>query len=366
MVRLSVEERIQAAKCSWEIGLKDAAKKYGISERTIKRYRADVANLQAYEDKERQRRTTKEPSIKEQSLIGYVEHLRQRQVAVNGSVLAAQMMPQEPSSADFYKTRKWVYRTLKKHRYVSRSKTNIGQKLPDDYSSIHAQFILDYDEIIAAHQPELVINMDETPVLFDNTYRRTFEKKGKKTILVSGSKNQKKSFTCVLSVTQDGKKLPPFVIFKGSRNGRIVRQLGRMENISGKCVCTCNNSHWMTISEMHMWIKEILLPFVKDRRFLLIMDRFSVHLEASVLNSLHNIPGCRTLFIPAGLTSVAQPLDISVNRSVKENLRLAHNIRQTLGNMEASREEIIKDLLNVWDFLSEDIIVNGFHKAGLK
>jgi hypothetical protein len=57
-------------------------------------------------------------------------------------------------------------------------------------------------------------NMDEVPVSFDMPSTRTVNVKGVKEVRLKTTGNEKSNLTVILSVTSNGAKLPPMVIFK--------------------------------------------------------------------------------------------------------------------------------------------------------
>jgi hypothetical protein len=64
----------------------------------------------------------------------------------------------------------------------------LSQNLPSNFNDLFAKFIMDYEAIVEDFRPELVINIDETSVSYDNSANRTFEVKGSKTIAIRGFK----------------------------------------------------------------------------------------------------------------------------------------------------------------------------------
>ena len=56
--------------------------------------------------------------------------------------------------------------------------------------------------------------MDEVPLTFDMPMSHTVHTVGQKTINIRTTGHEKANFTRVLSVTAEGYKLPPMIIFK--------------------------------------------------------------------------------------------------------------------------------------------------------
>ena len=69
------------------------------------------------------------------------------------------------------------------------------------------------------------------------------------------------------------------------------------------------------------WINRIQVPYSsKFPRTLLIMDQFSVH-KLDAVKKLLNKSKTDILLIPPGFTSILQPLDIYINKPLKDQLR---------------------------------------------
>ncbi|CAB4421032.1 unnamed protein product [Rhizophagus irregularis] len=107
-----------------------------------------------------------------------------------------------------------------------------------------------------------IFNMDETPVWFDMAGNFTIDNRSEKTIQICGT---------------DGTKFPPICIFK--------------EHLE------INNTPTM-----------------------MVYDSFREHLEESVKTKFRD-KGIDLAVIPGGLTSICQPLDVTINKPFKDNLR---------------------------------------------
>ncbi|GES91232.1 pogo transposable element with KRAB domain [Rhizophagus clarus] len=177
-------------------------------------------------------------------------------------------------------------------------RTKISQKLPEDIEQkldefrrfvirLRAQFNFDLNNIF---------NIDETSVWFDMAGNMMVNNKGDKTVHICTTGNDKNHFTVVLTCSADGTKYPPICIFKG-------KQLPRGEVIPKSVICRIRMSENLS--------KESAM---------IVYDSFRGHLEKSVKIKFkqHNF---HLAVIPVGLTSVCQPLDVSINKPFKDNLQ---------------------------------------------
>jgi hypothetical protein len=74
-----------------------------------------------------------------------------------------------------------------------------------------------------------IVNIDETNINFDMFGSKTLATRGERTIGLRTTGNSNRC-TVLLGVTMSGEKLPPFIVFTGTRDGRISRQLGLLDN----------------------------------------------------------------------------------------------------------------------------------------
>lgn len=158
----------------------------------------------------------------------------------------------------------------------------------------------------------LIINMDETPVYFDLVPGKTVNEKGAKSVLVRTTGNEKRHFTVVLAVSANGDVLPPMVIFKGKRELKF--------DFPKDWVVTVQEKGWMDGELMLRWIKDIYLKFTKKDRSMLVLDSFRGHLTDKVKKSLRKGNSVMAV-IQGGCTSKLQPLDVSINKPFKTELR---------------------------------------------
>ena len=82
---------------------------------------------------------------------------------------------------------------------------------------------------------------------------------------------------------------------------------------------------WMDESVMLSWVNTVLAPYLTTApvgiRPMLVLDSYRCHMMASVVTSIRNL-GCDVHHIPGGCTSLCQPLDIAINKPLKDGLRM--------------------------------------------
>src|SRR5688572_26518110 len=99
--------------------------------------------------------------------------------------------------------------------------------------------------------------------------------------------------------------------------------MSRGEKIPSEVVVWFQSNGWMDTNLMIKYIDYFNDLRVKNEirgdSSMLVYDSFRGHLEKSVKEKFHE-SGIHLAVIPGGLTSVCQPLDISVNKPFKDNL----------------------------------------------
>ena len=113
--------------------------------------------------------------------------------------------------------------------------------------------------------------------------------------------------------------------------------LKRKTSYTLKCVNEINmdimnsESGWADENIILKWFKNTLLPYVRDKHYMLIWDTYKSHKSEQIMEFLKKYPNIHTSMIVGGRTFVDQPLDISANKQFKqicknESIKAANNI----------------------------------------
>jgi hypothetical protein len=106
---------------------------------------------------------------------------------------------------------------------------------------------------------------------------------------------------------------------------------------------------------------------------MLVYDSFRGHLEASIKEKFR-VSGVQLAVIPGGLTSICQPLDVSINKPFKDNLRKEWHAwmvsggagETTSGNLRrASFSDVCLWVKRAWEGISTEIIIESFRKCNI-
>jgi hypothetical protein len=141
--------------------------------------------------------------------------------------------------------------------------------------------------------------MDQTPVYFLMSTKRTLEVVGKRTIHIRTLMNDTRRATVAVTIVGDSMVLPSMIIFKGKHNGRIARLEFTMYPAGHHY--RCQEAAWMDERVMLAWVEEVLAPYVamapEDIILLLILNSYQCHMMASVVNKIQEL-GVKVKHIP--------------------------------------------------------------------
>jgi hypothetical protein len=218
-----------------------------------------------------------------------------------------------------------------------------------------------------------IVNIDETNVDFDQAPKTTLAPIGHRTIRVASSGPSSRC-TALLGVALDGTKLPPFIVFKASRTGRIIREVTTRAEEFGypeHCVYSVQAKGWMCEELMLEWIERVWKPWIEAQQLessLLIVDSFKGHTTSSVFNALNDC-GTGVDIIPGGYTGDVQVLDVGINKPFKNGLQPGFEMflrNRTSSKQKPSRVEVSKWISAAWCDITPEMIINTWRHIGIK
>ncbi|MCG8431977.1 MAG: hypothetical protein MJA29_12505 [Candidatus Omnitrophica bacterium] len=140
-------------------------------------------------------------------------------------------------------------------------------------------------------------------------------------------------------------------------------------------VIRCNPKGWMDENVMNDWLDSVYVKrpdgFFHVNPAILTLDSMTAHKTASVKEHLKR-KNSKIGIIPGGLTKLLQPLDISVNRSFKQHVRMSweqwmcdgeHSFTKTGRQRRASYALVAEWIVDAWKKVPISAIVNGFRKS---
>ena len=224
----------------------------------------------------------------------------------------------KPHCPSFKASDGWLQKFMQRNSLSLRRTTSIQQKLPGNLERKLEAFMGDAKALREHHRfdENLIINMDETPIFFDMHHSQTVSYKGVREVRVTGTKGGKKRITFAVTCTGGGQMLKPVVIVKG----KTQRTLKNISFNKADVSVVPQTKAWMDQVIMKIWIKDVLIPHTKRQQCLLVFDTFTAHLTDEVTQELQKA-NATVLLVPGGCTSKIQPVDVSLNKPIKQLVR---------------------------------------------
>ena len=323
----------------------------------------------------------------------YVQDLRAKGLAINTAVVIASaegvlMYKDANLLQQIDLTEGWAKYLLRRMGFVRRKVTTKAKISVEDFEPIKKDYLLDIEVVVAMDEipMELIINFDQTGIHYVPVSDWTMAEEGTKRVELVG-KDDKRQPTAVLAGSMSGEFLPPQLIYQG----KTTRCLPHYDFPSDWHL-TISVNHWSNKDTMREYIDHIILSYNKKKReelklasgypALLTFDNFKAQCTPGILTLLdqNNI---NVVLVPANCTDRLQPLDLSVNRSVKAFLRnqfqtwYAKEVcSQLQGRTESKHLDLklsaVKPLIAKWmkscyDYIKSkpDIVQNSFREAGI-
>ena len=312
-------------------------------------------------------------------LCEWVVNLRREgmPISINMVILRASQLDERFHRKKMQTKYSIVRRILRSCSIVIRAKTHQAQRHPKEMVDEAKHFVSRITPLLASpnHDQRYIINMDQTPVFFSMVPNKTLNIAGERSINVRTSTGSTMRLTCAVTVSAAGDILRPFIVFKGKRDGRISREFGNPEK-SGflvDCSYMCQDRAWMDEAVMLQWVKEVLEPWSKHVPTgivpYLLLDSYKCHLMSSVVHAIQDL-GIEVEHIPGGCTGLVQPLDVGVNKPLKNRIRrkweeymLEEGLAMTVSK-PPTRQQMATWVTQCLDDLSEHIVKAAWRRNG--
>ena len=204
-------------------------------------------------------------------------------------------------------------RFLRRHNLSLRCTTTKNKKNDDQAEEIQKGFLSCIKNLIATYQihSKYIINIDESPIYWEYLPRKIIYKKGAKVVPSLKTGFEYKRSTLTLACTAWGDMLRPALILK--RNTPYKLECDNEIDL----LLQFSPNGWTTTNTFCDWIKQILIPYVKENPCLLLMDSYEAHICMEVRKVIKGYPNICTVVIPGGYTDTFQPLDLGINSFFK-------------------------------------------------
>uniref|UniRef100_A0A1X7UMU3 HTH CENPB-type domain-containing protein n=1 Tax=Amphimedon queenslandica TaxID=400682 RepID=A0A1X7UMU3_AMPQE len=289
----------------------------------------------------------------EEVLLDWIVDVRSKHLRVSRQMIVDRAKGLSRDSApEFKASRGWLGRFMKRKGLSLRRKTTVCQTVPADCIPKLISFILHIRKLQQLHQfrPGDIFAMDETACWL--------EMPGDTTVATTGARS-----VPLKTAEADGKKLKPFIVFKG-KGTRLIKEL---QTIPGVVVVFSQNG-WMNDDLTCDYMKKIVGSLSFNKR-LMIWDAYKCHTSETTKRELDRLH-LHTAVIPGGCTKYIQAADVVWNSIFKSQLRKSydtwlseptvHEFTKS-GNMKPpSRSLLCSWVKDAWDAVPPDTVTKSF------
>lgn len=361
------------------IGNRKAAQEIGVDETQVRRWRANRIRIVACESTRRAFRGPKqgEHGQLEDVVAEFVIEKRKNGLPVTAQLIQkkARAVSDTLNIENFKACRGWVDKFMKRKGFSLRRRTTICQKLPADFE----QKLVEYQRYVINLRQKFqfslshIGNADETPIWLDMPRNYSVDVTGSKQIPIKTSGYEKQRVTVMLCVTADGHKLPPYIILKRKL---VPKPTKNSETFPSGVIVRAQVKGWMTEDLMVDWLRCVWARrpgAIRQLPSMLSLDAFRGHLTESVKKEVRRLKS-EMVVIPGGMTSMLQPLDVSINKPFKVLVQNEYDKWMEKENHEltpagkikkASPFEVAKWIKKAWDSIDAELVRRSFLKCCL-
>jgi len=162
-------------------------------------------------------------------------------------------------------------------------------------------------------KPQNIFNVDETGFQTDIGSQKIFCKRGLKNPHKTVASSTKTMYTVQVCCSAIGNFLPLYVVYKGKHLYDLWCKGGPED-----AVFNCSPSGWMESDQFVEWFEKVFVPAVSELEGgkLLLFDGHNSHISTRVVDiAVQN--DIELLCLPAHTSSILQPLDVGVFKTVK-------------------------------------------------
>ena len=259
----------------------------------------------------------------------------------------------------------WFRGFLKRGKFSFRMFHTFRRAHPDD--DIVQSFLNEYEVARMQFPESLIVNMDETSWRISNNSMETLALSGADDVQVLFDPSEKQCLTAIAAISRDGSKLPLWVICRGKTDrceqrflaDRKIQQHIRNDRLK----FTFSPSGWTTTDVAKDYLKW-LRERNRNRYSYLLWDVFSAHRSQDVTGYALE-QKIHLAFVPAGLTSVWQPLDRKVFGSLKQRARERFDNLAVVAALRGQEFHLdwvdaINILVETWMSISDEEILSSW------
>ncbi|RAW26302.1 hypothetical protein PC110_g17293 [Phytophthora cactorum] len=165
--------------------------------------------------------------------------------------------------------------------------------------------------------------------------------------------------TAVLTVRDDGVKMPILFIIRAVPGGRIEQS--ELEKYTGGHFYAVQENAWMDRSVWKFYVEK-LLEFEIDFPSVLLVDNFDCHVSDEGQRLVAEVANATVVPLPPNSTAVCQLLDVGVMGPLKAKIRNSGS-RSTGGTATEKRIRAIESTVAAWKSIKTKTVIRSFKKA---
>jgi curved DNA-binding protein CbpA len=332
----------------------------------------------------------------EEKLTTKIRETRESKHTVSRSLIIRWAFDEDPSFCDgrnspgaLKRARRWYYAAKRRNNWVDRRVTSKGQKLPDDYlqkwQGIIRRVQAARNQPSGRIPPSHIGNLDQTPILFETVSDTTVDIKGSKSVEVRTGGKHKDRVTFTPTVLADGTKKAGHLTLKAARGPSdgslprkrtVAREIRQQTENGYPSTATlrlaCNPEAYVYGQELRQWRVQIWGHSRDNEKRIMLLDDYKWHKDPSFCEDMSNQTyNTDIVHIDGGLTPKAQPLDIVINRLIKDFVHEKYDLFALTtpivnGRMTPpSRQLLAQWITEAWDSIKPDTIIRSFISAGI-
>ena len=288
----------------------------------------------------------------DQAMLSWFNNQRQNNVPISGPIVKAkaEKFANQLGIIDFKASEGWLGKFKHRHQ-ITYGKMN-GEARDVDINVTNNWISTVWPKLKMKYSPEDIFNADETGLFFKLTPDKTLKFRGEKCV---GGKLSKERITVLVAANMSGTEKRKLLVIGKSKNPRCFKNIKQLP-----VTYKANKSAWMTSQifeeEVRKWDAEL-----KSRKILLLVDNCPAH---PIISNLRNI---ELAFFPANTTSILQPMDQSVIKSIKGHYRrkMLMDMIETDGKVSINMLQAVNFLSKAWEEVTAATIQHSFRHAGL-
>lgn len=225
--------------------------------------------------------------------------------------------------------------------WSERRATQAAQKLPEDWEDkcekafLRMAWTIKEEDVPSA----LIVNSDQTQLVYAQGAKLTWTKTGSSQVKTIGE-DEKRAFTVVVSLSNDGEMLPFQSIYTGQTTKvcpeKSAPHFEDATKAGFRFEPSKTKTYWSNQRTMRSFVDDIIAPYFERRKKELglpdtqksiwLIDVWSVHRSEEFRNWMKNThPTIIVLFVPGGCTGVFQPCDVGMQRIFKLSCKKSYH-----------------------------------------